>query len=228
MNLEESLVNARRFMDHDKLQANGNVKNDRNEYMQESQESVGTSTEMPYNTQQSIPQQSGQPQSMPQPPSPGLTNMNPHSNITEQSIRNSRLPDAIKEAMISHPIPDAQTGPTMDSDFINKVSEKMNNPQYGINQMRNTSNSDIPVNRLNEKKQTPSNPSPIPSPNVGVDSLTLKEEIKGIISESLDELIENKINKSLLSSVNVKENLQFRVGNKIFTGKISKVRTIKN
>ena len=48
-----------------------------------------------------------------------------------------------------------------------------------------------------------------------------------MISESLDEIIESKVNKLLIESKNIKENLQFRIGGKVFTGKISKVKTIK-
>ena len=57
--------------------------------------------------------------------------------------------------------------------------------------------------------------------------MSLKDEIKLMISESLDEIIESKVNKLLIESKNIKENLQFRIGGKVFTGKISKVKTIK-
>ena len=56
--------------------------------------------------------------------------------------------------------------------------------------------------------------------------MSLKDEIKLMISESLDELVESKVNKLLTESKNIKENLQFRIGGKIFTGKISKVKSI--
>jgi len=188
------------------------------------QEAVSAPVPFPQNTPQHQPMNMAQRQ--PAPP-----NMKPHANITEESIRKSNLPAAIKEAMITHPIPDIQTGADLNSDFINKVAEKMNSEQFSVQGMRNTANSTIQTPQqqpLRESRPTIPQNSPIPSPTRNLDSNDLKSEIKALISESLDELIETKINKVLLETKNAKENIHFRVGNKIFTGKISKVKTLKS
>ena len=113
---------------------------------------------------------------------------------------------------------------------MNEVAEKMNNQDYSVDGMRQQSNSNIPniPNLSNVIKENNTQPSPIPPPQTSFESSSLKSEIKSMITETLDELIEAKINKALLGSTNIKENLALRVGNKVFTGKLSKVKTLKS
>tara|TARA_R110001592_G_scaffold152414_2_gene379941 strand:+ start:5810 stop:6487 length:678 start_codon:yes stop_codon:yes gene_type:complete len=219
--LETSLLAAKQFMNHEKLQKGVDV-NTRMapQHSMPVQEAVSAPVPFPQNT----PQPSNMAQRAPSAP-----NMKPHANLTEESIRKSNLPSAIKEAMISHPIPDINTGADLNPDFIDRVAKKMNSDNFSIQGMRNTANSTIQApTPIMESRPTTSKPSPIPSPTRNMDTSDLKSEIKALISESLDELIDNKINKVLMESKNVKENIHFRVGNKIFTGKISKVKTIKS
>ncbi len=220
--LETSLLAAKQFMNHDKLQK-GIDPNSRMapQHNIPVQESVSAPVPFPQNTPQHQP--TNMAQRTPAPP-----NMKPHANITEESIRKSNLPPAIKEAMISHPIPDIQTGADLNSDFINKVAKKMNSEQFSVQGMRNTANSSLSTPQpIMESRPTPK-ASPIPSPTRNMDSSDLKNEIKSLISQSLDELIENKINKVLMESKNVKENKHLTEGNKNFKGKISKVKTLKS
>ena len=102
--------------------------------------------------------------------------------------------------------------------------------------MRSSSNNSVnsipqPGKPIQEQRTViPTQNNIIPSPtnmSHNVDVMSLKDEIKLMISESLDEIIESKVNKLLIESKNIKENLQFRIGGKVFTGKISKVKTIK-
>ena len=218
--LETALLGAKQFMNHEKLQLDGknvSTQTAHRPVQEQVQQPVSNPVQFPQNTP--IPNM-GQPSS-------SLTNLKPHSTITEESIRKSNLPPAIKQAMIEHPIPDVQTGPNLNNDFINKVAEKMNDSNYSVNGMRNTANPTLQSPIMESRPTTPTK-SPIPSPTRNLDSNDLKSEIKAIIAESLDELIDSKINKVLMESKNVKENIHFRVGNKIFTGKISKVKTLKS
>ena len=110
---------------------------------------------------------------------------------------------------------------------MKEVAQKMNSQDYSIEGMRQQSNSNMKTPLMENNTQ----PSPIPPPSssqVSIESSSIKSEIKSLIKESLDELIEAKINKALLGSTNIKENLQLRVGNKLFTGKLSKVKTLKS
>ena len=225
--LENSLLLAKKFMNHEKLQTTNNGAPQAERPIRESM--VGGPSREPMIETPSFPQNSVHPQQTQmqnQQPNPRLNNLTPHATITEESINNSKLPDAVKQAMIKHPIPDIQSQSNLNPDFIDRVSQKMNDTNYTIEGMRNTANPTLkePLRESQPRVKK----SPIPSPHANVDSNDLKNEIKTLISESLDELIENKVNNMLMASTNIKETIHFRVGNKLFTGKISKVKTIKS
>lgn len=210
-NLENSLLTARKFMEHDamnkKTNGVGNLPNLQTE-------SVPT---QPNINQPHMP-------TMPTMPSNSAPNMNPKSNMSEETIRNSRLPDAIKQAMIDSPIPDVSPTANLSESFMDKVSQKMNSQEYSVGGMRNSANSNvnkvsIPTTNIIENKSN----DPIPSPfdSASLDTNTLKETIKECIKEIMKE--ENL----LIESKNIKENLQIRVGNKVFTGNIKSIKSIK-
>ena len=148
-NLEQSLLNAKKFMEHEAM----NKKSTGNTVPRDIQtESVKVPTPSNTNNGMSIP-------------SPKTPNMNPKANMTEESIRNSRLPDAIKQAMIDTPIPDVSPTPNLSESFMEKVSQKMNSKEYSVQNMRNTANSNvnkvsIPTTPIVENKSK----DPIPSP----------------------------------------------------------------
>jgi hypothetical protein len=215
--LEQSLLSAKKFMDHDKMSV------------------VESPTQQQYSREQEPPMEllsSLPPGQAPASAAPRQENMQPHSALTPERINSSGLPSAIKEAMISHPIPDINAGPNLNDDFLSKVAGKMNDDRYSVNSMRSTANNSvdtIPQVMQEQRTVTPIQNNAIPSPTnlpSSIDVMSLKDEIKLMISESLDELVESKVNKLLTESKNVKENLQFRIGGKIFTGKISKVKSI--
>ena len=144
--------------------------------------------------------------------------LSPKSNMTEDRIRNSGLPSAIKEAMINNPIPDVpfnnSTG--LSGDFLNGVKEQMD--KQGI-----------PI----DSKQIPTPTSPsIPSPNVGTTTKKLSSKnLSTIIKESVKEMIEETITEKMEGinhfSSDKKDNFKFIVGDKIFYGKITASKDLK-
>lgn len=211
-NLEQSLLNAKKFMEHQAM----------NTRKTNSPRVPRTESVTPVPNTQML---SEQPMQMPSIPNTSTPNMNPKSNMSRESIMNSKLPDAIKKAMIDTPIPDVNATPNLSESFMEKVSQKMNSEEYSVQNMRNTANSN--VNRVeiptmtNTPKPTQKDSIPSPFQSEGIDKNSLKETIKDCIKEILKE--EN----ILLESQNVKDTLQLRVGNKIFTGTIKNVKTIK-
>ena len=157
-------------------------------------------------------------------PTPSTPNMNPKANMSEESIRNSKLPDAIKQAMIDNPIPDVSPTPNLSESFMDKVSQKMNSEQYSVQNMRTTANSNVGKINIPTRNVVKESKDPIPSPfeTPSVDSDLLKDTIKECIKEIM---VEENI---LMESKNIKENLQIRVGNKIFTGNIKSIKSIKS
>tara|TARA_R100000900_G_scaffold128773_1_gene104545 strand:+ start:51 stop:683 length:633 start_codon:yes stop_codon:yes gene_type:complete len=148
----------------------------------------------------------------------------PKAGLSVDKINSSNLPDAIKRAMIENPIPDVAqfTAPQLDENFINKVSQKMKSDEFSIKGMRSTSNSNV----QQPKKFT--GPPP-PEGIVQNDEISedLQSSLKRMINTSVRKVVKEEINKVLGASTNVNENLQLKVGKKLFYGKINKVRNLK-
>jgi hypothetical protein len=214
--LQQSLLNAKRFMNHGALNAPS-----KNTPREISPITEAATMEMPPN----VNIKENLLSSLPSSDTSSQMSMTPKSNMTKDAILKSKLPNAIKEAMIRNPIPDPTPSGTLSPDFINEVSKKMNSPQYSINEMRATSNSSVTSSHVNtpplrESITPPTHNDPIP-PLHTPSSSSLKDTIKECLKEILKEeniIVEHK---------NLKENLQLRVGNKIFTGSIKSVRTVK-
>jgi hypothetical protein len=120
--------------------------------------------------------------------------------VTEDRIKNSKLPDAIKELMIKHPIkqPESYT-PTLSDDVIEKASRLM-----GENKTITQSS-----NQTNSKPPQSSN-----------------TDLKRIVKETLEELL---IEHGIISESQTKteETFQFRVGKHLFEGKVTKVKKLR-
>jgi len=161
--------------------------------------------------QQHIPQQRNISESI----TPRQTNLTPKAHMNEEKIKSSNLPQAIKEAMINTPIPDVPFnggGAGLSEEFLNGVKTEMS--KQGM--QTSTTKIEQPQNTLN------TSPPPIHIPTTTTKKITSKN-LKSIIKESVKELIDETIG---LKTDN-EENFQFRVGNKIFYGKITSSKNIK-
>ena len=119
--------------------------------------------------------------------------------VTEDKIKNSKLPDAIKQLMIKHPIkqPDSYS-PTISNDIIEKASRLMGENKK-IVQSSNTQTSKPSQTQSNELRKI------------------VREELEKILTEN--GIIAESENKS-------NELFQFKVGKHIFEGKITKVKKL--
>ena len=120
--------------------------------------------------------------------------------VTEDRIKNSKLPDAIKDLMMKHPIKQPESySPTISNDIIEKAARLMGENKT-ITQTSNTSNS----------KQTQTN----------------NGDLKRIVKETLEELL---MEHGIISESQTKteEIFQFKVGKHIFEGKILKVKKLR-
>ena len=131
--------------------------------------------------------------------------LSPKKGLTEEKIKNSKLPDAIKQAMIDNPIPEIpfNGGVGLSNEFVANVKEQM------------------------EKQNIPTSSSiPTPSQSTQTTGRTKKitsSNLKSIIKESVKELLDETIGLKTESD----ENFQFRVGDRIFYGKITSSKSVK-
>jgi len=120
--------------------------------------------------------------------------------VTEDKIRNSKLPDAIKDLMMKHPIKQPESySPTLSNDIIEKAARLMGENKT-ITQTSNTPNSKQPQ--------------------------TSNGDLKRIVKETLEELL---MEHGIISESQTKtdEIFQFKVGKHIFEGKILKVKKLR-
>jgi hypothetical protein len=141
---------------------------------------------------------------MPQAP---VANTRPVNNgeLNVSKIQNSKLPDAIKKAMIENPIPQISLNDTLDMDFVKGAKRLME--QEGV-----------------------SSKSPSPQPkqqvvNSNIDMNAIAVLIENTVRKVMDEKLNQILTASQTSSIN--ENLVLKVGDSVFKGKITGVNKAK-
>ena len=124
-------------------------------------------------------------------------------------INNSKLPDAIKRAMIEHPIeqmPSISLNETLDMDFIKGAKRLME--QEGVSTKKQGV---VPFS----KQQSTSN----------IDMNAIAVLIENTVRKVMDEKLNQILSASTTASIN--ENLVLKVGDSIFKGKITGVNKAK-
>jgi hypothetical protein len=122
--------------------------------------------------------------------------------MTEDRIKNSKLPDAIKDLMLKHPIKQPESyNPTLSSDIIEKAARLMGENKT-ITQTSSKSNQTYP------QKQSSNS------------------DLKNIVREVLEEILTEH---GIISESEQKtdEIFQFKVGKHLFEGKVTKIKKLK-
>jgi len=119
--------------------------------------------------------------------------------VTEERIKNSKLPDAIKKLMIENPINQPQQyTPTLSNDLIEKAARLMGDNKSAPN---------------SQPQKTSSNQQ------------STNGDLKKMVKEAVEEILrENGLITE--SETKSQETFQFRVGKHIFEGKIMKVKKL--
>jgi len=166
-----------------------------------------------YNVPQEMLQQQVPQQQVPQQPqiSQPVNNGEP---VSENAIKNSKLPDEIKKLMLENPIVQPQSnGPVLTDELIQGAARLMNNntvPQTGPLQ--------------NEGNTVISNSSTIP--NNG----DLKQMIRDVVRDTVRDVVREELKSSGIvteGNQKVNETLSLRVGKHVFEGKVLKVKKVK-
>jgi hypothetical protein len=192
--LMQKLAISKQIMDRHKQMPRNQNQYDPSMSVSESVSSVSDTSILPINAKYSIPEEflSSQPpkQMTTQPPV-----------VTEDRIKNSKLPDAIKKLMIEHPIDKPQQyQATLSDDIIEGAARLMK---------KNGLVSETPTQKTTQK----------PQPQTKSNNSELKEMIREVLEEVLSE-------NGLLyeSSQKANEVVQIKVGKHIFEGKILKIK----
>lgn len=145
-----------------------------------------------------------------QPPVDQPTKFKSIGTIDPNRINQSKLPDSIKKAMLENPIPQITLNDSLDIDLVKKAKKLME--QEGV-------------------QSKPSGKSPLPpkqTRDVGfpqIDESKLEKLVENAVRKVLDEKLTQILSAQQLQTIN--ENLVLKVGDSIFQGKITKVKSAK-
>jgi hypothetical protein len=131
----------------------------------------------------------------------------PQYNNSQDRIMSSKLPDAIKQLMIEHPIaqPNSMSSPTLSNELVEKAARLMNTKGGYVQESQ-------------PKRQTQTHPQ---TQNT-LDNRDLKDLLKEVVREVLAE--NGMITESVSKTNDV---FSFKVGKHIFEGKVTKVKKIQ-
>jgi hypothetical protein len=137
-----------------------------------------------------------------------LNNIQPKQTLPYNSskIQESKLPEAIKRAMIENPIPQISLSDSLDLNFVEKTKKLMESEGVG----KSNSNKPSQPNSSDLIKQI----TPI---------------IENIVRKTVTEIMDAKLNQILTAqqTLSINESLVLKVGDSIFKGKITGVNKSK-
>ena len=134
--------------------------------------------------------------------------------VTENAIKNSKLPDAIKRLMLDNPIVQPQSnGPALSNDIIEGAARLMkNNSTPQPNELVNTQQ---PLKEVSS------------STSLNND---LKQMIRDVVRDTVRDVVREELKSSGMvteGNQKVNETLSLRVGKHVFEGKVLKVKKVK-
>ena len=163
-----------------------------------------------YNIPQDMLQQPQQQQQQQTISQPSMSN----EPVTENAIKNSKLPDAIKRLMLDNPIAQPQSSvPALSNDIIEGAARLMkNNSTPQPNELVNTQQ---PLKEVSS------------STSLNND---LKQMIRDVVRDTVRDVVREELKSSGMvteGNQKVNETLSLRVGKHVFEGKVLKVKKVK-
>ncbi len=135
---------------------------------------------------------------------PQQTNTRPVGTPSVDKIQSSKLPDAIKKAMMENPIPQISLSESLDMDFVKGAKRLME--QEGVS----------------TKKSQPQQRQSVSS-NIDMNAIAV------LIENTVRKVMDEKLNQILTAqqTQSINENLVLKVGDSVFKGKITGVNKSK-
>ena len=143
----------------------------------------------------------------------------PSKPLDENRILSSKLPDEIKRLMIEQPIvqPGSMNGSVSISDEVIQGAQRLMN--MGIDKT-----TPKPTQRVNEVIDA----TPPSKSNINVSEI--KNMIRDVVRDTVRDVIREELKEAGMlveSTTNSNEVLQFKVGNHLFVGKVTKVKKLE-
>jgi len=128
--------------------------------------------------------------------------------VSSQKIMESKLPDAIKKAMIDSPIPQIKLNDSLNLDFVKNTKKLM------------------------EAEGIKTNGSTIKTAQITNDNTLIKQLtplIENVVRKTVTEILDTKLNQILTAqqTLSINESLVLKVGDSVFKGKITGVNKSK-
>ena len=147
----------------------------------------------------------------------------PTKPLDESRITNSKLPDEIKRLMIEQPIiqPNSVGGGVEISDEVIQGAQRLMN-------MGKTKISDFPNKTVSENFNVTEPKSNHNTTNISINEM--KSMIRDVVRDTVRDVVREELKESGMlveSTTNSNETIQFKVGNHIFIGKVTKVKKIQ-
>jgi len=147
----------------------------------------------------------------------------PTKPLDESRIANSKLPDEIKRLMIEQPIiqPNSVGGSVEISDEVIQGAQRLMN-------MGKTKISDFPNKNVSENISVTEPKSNHNMSNINLNEM--KSMIRDVVRDTVRDVVREELKESGMlveSTTNSNEVIQFKVGNHIFIGKVTKVKKIQ-
>ena len=134
---------------------------------------------------------------------------------TQDRIVNSKLPDEIKRLMIENPIEKpAMSGPTISNDIIEGAQRLM----------KKDKNSDFQTEQSPKQKIVENNTSS--NINLG----DIKSMIRDVVRDTVRDVVREELKQAGMiveSTQNSNESIQFKVGQHLFIGKVTKIKKLE-
>jgi len=148
----------------------------------------------------------------------------PTQPLDQNRILNSKLPDEIKRLMIEQPIvqPSTMNGSTvLSNEIIEGATRLMKKEKISEMPQKQSSKQNNITENVNYNNQTSSN----------INISEIKNMIRDVVRDTVRDVVREELRDAGMmveSTQNSNEVLQFKVGNHLFVGKITKIKKLEN
>jgi hypothetical protein len=140
--------------------------------------------------------------------------------VYRERVTNSKLPAAIQKAMLENPIPQASSVHEIDEDVVREIRGQQINESPSYSEDDENDMYEQPVRRQEVQKKRPIREEV--SKPVDINESYLRKLIASEITKALPKIVEHYFESRL-----VKENVQFKAGNTIFSGTVMPMPRVK-